>query len=1129
MDHVTSAAVLDTALNASAQQEVVLLLEPSGRITLWSSRAAAVFGSPEEHAVGKLLHELLDTGSTTALEKTLGRYRTGSGTEDPPRHTMLRSQGGVELLASFTPLTGAGQELLLCTLIPATTPRMADVSERRLHMLADHIDQLVWTASVDGSSWWFNKRWIDFTQMAPEEITARAATEIHHPDHYPRVVETLTEAGRKEMPWEAIFPMRRHDGVWRWFLSRAIPIRNASGQVDQWFGSNTDITEQLRIQEELKASEQRFHALAHTIPQLVNTYDVEQGHYWFNARWKEFTGLTGGEIIADPMRVHHPDQLDRMRKAARHARERGEQWQEYLQLKRADGAYRWFLARSVPVKNDAGRITTWFTTCTDIHEQREAEDRVRESETRLRATFEQTAVGIAQTDTSGRFLFVNRQLASMCGYDMDEMLELHMQEITHPDDLANNLELFHTAIRDGQPFDIEKRYLRKHGEPLWVHVSVSPIMNLEGSIDRVFAVIVDITDRKRTAQELKASLREVQDLKAAMDEHAIVAVTDPKGRITAVNDKFCKISGYERAELLGKDHRIVNSGKHPKEFFGNLWSTISSGHIWKGEILNKAKDGRLYWVDTTIVPFLNDLGRPQQYIAIRNDITERKQAEQLIRESEERFRSMANNAPVLIWLSDPSHARIWMNTPWLDLVGRTLEEESGDGWLENVHPDDRAYCLATYAKAFKEHVAFTLDYRLRRKDGEYRWFFDHGTPRYDTAGNFLGFIGSCIDVTERRLAQELLENAGRQKDQFLATLAHELRNPLAPLRNGLHVLDLAERDMELTRQMRIMMDRQLDHLVRLVDDLMDLSRISRGQIELRREPVDLLTVASMAVEAVRPHISTKQQQLVVDLPAEPVVVYGDPTRLTQIVGNLLSNANRYTTMHGHITVRVQTVNGLARITVRDNGIGMEPDSIARAFDMFTQLEGSNGDSSGGGLGIGLNIVKRLVEMHDGVVQGHSEGKGLGSEFMVLLPVYHKGMGTQADHDRHLQQEAPQKILIVDDNRDAASSLFLLLQKRGHNVRLGHDGEQALTLAGEFKPELIIMDLGMPNVNGYDACQEIRRREWGRTMRIVALSGWGQKNDIRRSREAGFDAHFIKPLSEKQLTGILLGTDHGIAP
>lgn len=379
---------------------------------------------------------------------------------------------------------------------------------------------------------------------------------------------------------------------------------------------------------------------------------------------------------------------------------------------------------------------------------------------------------------------------------------------------------------------------------------------------------------------------------------------------------------------------------------------------------------------------------------------------------------------------------------------------------------------------------------------------------------------ASVAVENARLVESLRE-ADRRKDEFLALLAHELRNPLAPLRNGLQVMKLAATDPDLVAQARAMMERQLGHMVRLIDDLLDISRISRHKLRLRRSRVRLDDVIHSAVETARPLIDAAGHELTVSLPPEPVHLDADLTRLAQVVGNLLANSARYTEPGGRITLTGERRDGEVVISVRDTGIGIPPEQLGAIFDMFSQVD-RGPDRSTGGLGIGLALVKGLVEMHGGTVSAESPGVGQGSTFTVRLPV--RDEPAEAAHPAaDVGGTAPGpglRALVVDDNRDAAASLAMMLRLLGHEVGLAHDGVQAVEVAEAFRPQAIFMDIGMPRLNGYEATRRIREQPWGRSMAIIALTGWGQEDDRRRSHEAGCDAHLVKPASLEDLKNLL---------
>jgi PAS domain S-box-containing protein len=416
---------------------------------------------------------------------------------------------------------------------------------------------------------------------------------------------------------------------------------------------------------------------------------------------------------------------------------------------------------------------------------------------------------------------------------------------------------------------------------------------------------------------------------------------------------------------------------------------------------------------------------------------------------------------------------------------------------------------------------------LIAKDKTERPIDDSAAPIRDRAGVMFGCVLVFRDITERhhmenelrRVAADLSE-AARRKDEFLATLAHELRNPLAPIRNGLEIMKMAGSDIGAVEKARSMLERQLEQMVRLVDDLMDLSRISRGKIELKRERVQLAAVVENAVETSRPLIDLMGQELTLTVPQHPIVVDADMTRLAQVFLNLLNNAAKYSERGGHIWLTVERQGSDVVVSVRDAGIGIPADKLGSVFDMFSQVDRSL-ERSQGGLGIGLNIVKTLVEMHGGSIEGKSDGPGRGSEFVVRLPVVVEASvpprpkgGEQASHKSSL------RILIVDDNRDSADSLAMMLKIMGNDTRTAYDGKEGVVLAEEFRPDVLLFDIGLPKLNGYEACRLIRQQPWGKAAILIAVTGWGSEDDRQRSREAGFDHHMVKPADANTLMKLL---------
>ena len=501
----------------------------------------------------------------------------------------------------------------------------------------------------------------------------------------------------------------------------------------------------------------------------------------------------------------------------------------------------------------------------------------------------------------------------------------------------------------------------------------------------------------------------------------------------------------------------------------------------------------------------------------------RRLAEARLKESEAQFQTIADLAPAKIWITNAEGRCIYLSPKWYAFSGRTPEQDLGLGWKELLHHEDKSHMEHVFGDASARRAPFTLDVRFRRHDGVYRWMASTGNPRFGESGEFLGFVGVVVDIHERKCFEQELKEAARRKDEFLATLAHELRNPLAPIRNGLHVMRLAGQDSGSAERAREMIDRQLGQMVRLIDDLLDVSRITNGKIELRRSWINLHDAVQSAVETSRPLIDAQGQDLDVKIPPEPILLDADLTRLAQAFSNLLHNAAKFSERGGRISLTARRDDGRVVVSVRDAGVGISPDLLPHVFGLFMQGDRALGRSQGG-LGIGLTLVKRLVELHGGTIEAKSEGTGLGSEFIVTLPVVElPETRLPAGLPAAMAPPVPatrRRILVVDDNEDSVGSLCELLTLMGHECVAARDGEEALRVAEPFRPDTVLLDLGMPRMSGYEVCRALRTHSWGARMVIVALTGWGQNEDRARTRAAGFDGHFVKPLDPVALAEFL---------
>jgi two-component system CheB/CheR fusion protein len=500
-------------------------------------------------------------------------------------------------------------------------------------------------------------------------------------------------------------------------------------------------------------------------------------------------------------------------------------------------------------------------------------------------------------------------------------------------------------------------------------------------------------------------------------------------------------------------------------------------------------------------------------------------------EAEARFRLAADAVNGVIYAYDFRTRRVERTRGMFEVLGHHPEEVPPlpDWWEGQVHPDDRASRLRQFQEAADAgHRHITMRYRMRHKDGRWLHVEDRAVLVKGEAGQYLKMHGCTVDVTDlkeaeerlRRLNDELRE-ADRRKDEFVATLAHELRNPLAPIRNAVRILQArGPRDADLERN-RAVIDRQVAHMARLLEDLLDVSRITRGKLELRRDLVPLAHVIDAALETSRPAIEAGAHALRVAMPPGSLLVDADPVRLAQVFGNLLTNAAKYTERGGTIEMVASQEGSEVAVSVRDTGIGIAPEMLGRLFEMFSQAVPAM-QRTQGGLGIGLSLAKGIVELHGGRIDARSGGLQQGSEFTVRLPLpqdFAANRGHVSD-PRAAMVRLTRRVLVVDDNRDSADTLATLLEVLGCEVKVAYDGEEALRVGEGFKPDAVLLDLGMPRVNGFEACERMRAQPWGRAICIVALTGWGQEDDRKRTKEAGFDAHLVKPADPGKLTELL---------
>ena len=807
-------------------------------------------------------------------------------------------------------------------------------------------------------------------------------------------------------------------------------------------------------------------------------------------------------------------------------------------------------------------------------------------------------------------------------------------------------------------------------------VRIAPVVSAS-SVNLYFN---DVTELKQA----EAALRVTEQRFHALATNAPVAIftKDREGRYTLANPITCATLGKSGSVEGLTDHEML-----PKEL----------ADILREHDLQVIRDGKpVVWVErvaerqflSSKFPLLDADNVPVGVCGVSVDITAREEAERMLRESEEKFRTLANHAPVGIFLSAPNGDALFVNRSWCEMAGLQAREALGTGWTKAIHPEDRERVLGGWDEAVKARTSSDSEFRFLKPDGSVTWVQGSALRLLDSEGRPTGYIGSCVDITERKKTERQLERqaqhlrllweaagviltaedpdamlqrvfgkismpleidtffnfmvneagdglelrscqgvpedelpglarlefgqavcgnvaarrepivacfiqesdqpmvrlvkgmgirayacnpllagdellgtlsfasrtretfepeeiefmetiahyvtvaylrwrlvedlraADRRKDEFLATLAHELRNPLAPIRTGLEVMRMAGDNPAAIARVRSTMERQVEQLVTLVNDLLDVSRITRGKLQLRKTRVELAEVVRSAMEASQPVISEGNHRLTLVMPGQPVFIEADPHRLAQVISNLLNNAAKYTDVPGEISLEVESGDSEVTVKVRDSGIGIPAGMLDKIFDMFTQID-SPGGGDYGGLGIGLTLVKSLVEMHGGIVRAESAGARHGSTFSFRLPVLaDSSPKEQGLPDACNGKGVCRRVLVVDDNEAAAETLAMVVELMGHEVKIGRNGKEGLELAEVFLPQVVFMDLGMPVMDGWETTRRLRREEWGKKILVVALTGWGQEEDRRKTKEAGFDHHLVKPANPAAIRELL---------
>jgi two-component system, sensor histidine kinase and response regulator len=1042
-------------------------------------------------------------------------------------------------------------------------------SEERFRTLADNIPQLAWMTDDTGWVFWLNKRWFDYTGTTLEESKGRGWYNLHHPDHVERVTEKFRLALEYDQSWEDTFPLRGKDGQYRWFLSRAFPIKDAEGKVTRWFGTNTDITEQREVEGALRESRATLEAALGSMTDAISISDAEGRLMEFNDAFAAFHRFNSKseclktlgeypEIFEEFMPNGEVAPLD-MWAVPRALRGETGTNTEYI-IRRKDTDETWVGSYSFsPIRGKDGAIVGSVVVARDITESKRAEEELRVQKAYFQHLFENSPEGIVILDCRDCIVEVNREFQEMFGFSIDEIRGKNINDVLVPSSLMQEAESMSEVVHHDQVVQFESIRRRKDGKSLDVSVLGSPIV-MEGTNVGCYAIYRDITERKRSEEQLLMLSRAVEQSPAS------IVITDVQGNIEYVNARFVQGSGYSAEEALGHNPRILQSGTEPRDKYARLWATITTGGEWRGEFLNKKKNGELYWEFASISPIKNRDGVAKHYLAVKEDITESKKAAEQLAQERNLLRTLIDNLPDYIYVKD-DHCRFMIaNVAQLDVLG----ESNPEAVIGKTDLDYFPTAYASQSMSMEQEILRTGELLVNHEEpfpgsgDEQRWVQTTKVPLRDSKGKIIGLVGLSHDITRRKraeremsmYAEQLLKakskaeeqtrrleeqavelaktreqalEASRLKSEFVANMSHEIRTPM----NGVIGMTGLLLDTKLTEEQREYTEiirRSGEALLSIINDILDFSKIEAGKLSLEIIDFDLRAVFEESVDMVVRTAHEKNLELVCDFNEQlPSAVHGDPGRLRQVILNLLGNAVKFTEA-GEISLEasLESESGddvVVRFGIRDTGIGIDRERRLRLFQSFSQADGST-TRKYGGTGLGLAISKQLVEMMGGTISVESM-PGQGSEFWFTVHLKKQAREVAAPEQRIRFDGA--RVLIVDDNATNSKALSRMVERLGMHSTSVQNGAEALgalqdaaTRGEQFAVALI--DMRMPDIDGATLAQSIRHDPLCANIPLVLLTSLG-RSAVSLGDTGGY-ASLTKPVKESALgdtLAMLLGS------
>lgn len=1044
-------------LEAQAAQELLedvlagindqfLVLDQDWRYTYVNDRVVEVMGMPKAEFLGKCIWELFPHKIDTPLYIEMHRAKA--------------EQRQIQIEYFYPPwqrwfekhIYPSGDGIAMLGIDITDRKRIEDdrkqaeailrESEARFRQMADASPVLIWMSGSDKLCYYFNQPWLDFTGRSLNQEMGNGWTEGIHPDDIQGCLDTYVTAFDARQPFQMEYRFKRFDGVYRWILDAAVPRHTSEGKFLGYIGSCIDIEDRKQTEEARQDSEKRFRTLADNISQMMWMMDASGCVYWYNQRWFDYTGTTLEETQGwGWQKLHHPEHVDRVIERFSHFLEIGEPWEDTFPIRGKDGIYRWFLSRAMPIRDETGRIQSWFGTNTDITDRLEAEEALRDSESRFRLMVESAKeYAIFTMDMEGRVINWNTGAERLLGYSEPEIVGQSYQILFTPEDIAERQEQqeMQSALAKGGAND-ERWHQRKDGSRFWANGLAMPLLDEAGQVQGFMKILRDMTEEKQASERLQLLYETASNLLTA--EQPLVLM----------NSLLSKLSVQMGLQFYVQ-YFIERDNQRPVLQLV-LFNGLSEEAIHPLRQLDLG-EGICGWV------------AQQQHQVVLNEVQQ----------------STLPNAQVLRSMGVTAYA----SQP-LIVQGRFLGTLAFGSFTRTELTPEEAALL----QAISDQVAVAID-----------------------RANLTNSL---------RQQTEQLSQANRIKDEFLAVLSHELRTPLNPILGWSKLLRTRKYDEATVNRALETIQRNAQLQTQLIEDLLDVSRILQGKLSLKVGPVTWNFIIQAAMETVRLAAEAKSIQVQTMIDLEVGQVLGDSSRLQQVVWNLLSNAVKFTPQGGQVSIGLEQIENYAQVTVSDTGKGIAPDFLPYVFDYFRQADSAT-TRKFGGLGLGLAIVRQIVELHGGTVWVESPGEGQGATFIVRLPLLNAKLERSQDENQSLyltsegSSLAGLRVLVVDDEIDSRNFVVFVLEQEQAKVMACSSASEALQELERYNPDVLLTDIGMPDMDGYMLIRQVRTRspEQGGQVVAIALTAYAGDFDQQQALQAGFQHHLAKPVEPVEL-------------